>query len=292
MSRSVDLDRLADFVGGALDGTSDAEDVRHLIATDTRWAEAYVSVMSADALVRSELGAFATTGEPMPADVAARLDQVLRDLPPLTRTAPVIQLEDARRRRRRFTIALSTAAAIVVVGFASVVVVPLLAGQATKSTSGRPDAALAPAIGSARSSGDVVLLATGADYRPETLASAPRLSSWSARGSGGLQAKDQGAPNEAASATVGTPYSAAGIPAELTRLAEPAARVACIATIVARYGGRVAVMDLARFQGAPAATVLVEGTALAGAGHTLAVVVGSACGQDGVTSAELYHGVV
>jgi hypothetical protein len=312
MSRGIDLDRLADFVGGALDGTPDADAVRHLIATDAGWAEAYESLLAADAVVQAELGSLtagtltasgltasgltasgltAASDESMPADVVVRLERLLTDLPPLTSPAPatgtVVQLDDVRRRRRRFTIALSTAAAVIAVGFASIVVVPLLAGESAKTASSGRDSAAAPALATAPS-GDIVVLATGVDYRPETLGTALRTETASGYG---FRAQDKSAPDQGASTVAGTPYSVPGVSPALAQLTDPVTRAACIAAIVATYGGRVTLIDLARFQGAPAATVLVEGAA-AGAGHTLAVVVGGTCGQTGAGAAELYHRVV
>lgn len=289
MSRSVDLDQLADFVGGALDGTPNADDVRHLITTDTAWATAYAALTTADAAVRTQLSALGAVDEIMPADVAARLERAMRNQPPGASAAPadrtVVRLDDVRRRRRRFTIALSTAAAVVAVGFASIVVVPLMAGESTKTTSSQVDAAAGAAP-----TGDIVLLTTGTNYRPETLGAVRQP--YSASGLADSRANKQSAPREGVSAFAGRPESAPDVPSALTRLADPASRATCIATIVAAYGGRVTLIDFAAFQGEPAALVLVDGAALAGAGRTLAVVVAGDCGQDGVTSAELYHGVV
>ena len=245
-------------------------------------------LLAADAVIRSELGSLSATDEPMPADVVARLERLLLAVPPAA-DRTVVQFDEARRHRRRFMIALSTAAAIVAVGFASIVVVPLLAGGPVRTMSSGPDAA-APAVGKVPP-GDIVLLTTGTDYRPETLGSVPVPYSAPTLRSGS-RIKDQGAPNEGANATVATPLTATAVPPALARLTEPVSRAGCVAAIVAMYGGRVTLMDLARFQGEPAATVIVEGTALAGAGHTLVVVVGGGCGQDGGTPAELYHGVV
>jgi hypothetical protein len=78
----VDLDRLADYVGGALDGTPDAAVVADLVATDARWADAYAALTAADAAVRADLAELAAVPEPMPADVAARLAGALGTAPP------------------------------------------------------------------------------------------------------------------------------------------------------------------------------------------------------------------
>lgn len=72
----VDIDLLADYIGGALAGTPDESAVAALVADDPAWREAYESLDGGMALVGAELGRFAP--EPMPADLAARLDAMFR----------------------------------------------------------------------------------------------------------------------------------------------------------------------------------------------------------------------
>jgi hypothetical protein len=76
---AVDIDLLADYVGGVLDGTPDAARVAALIAEDPRWGDAYTELTAGMASVGAELGALGAVAEPMPAEVAARLDAVLAD---------------------------------------------------------------------------------------------------------------------------------------------------------------------------------------------------------------------
>jgi len=73
----VELDRLADYAAGVLDGTPQAEEIARLIATDAAWTVAYVELVDADRTVRDELAALRTVDEPMPGDVASRLDAAL-----------------------------------------------------------------------------------------------------------------------------------------------------------------------------------------------------------------------
>ena len=117
----ADLDRLADFVGGALDGTPEADDVRRLVSTDTVWAEAYASLVTAEAAVRDELGALGAQAPAVPADVQQRLEAALAaavTAPPAD--APVVDLararEARRQRRNRWTVGLAAAAALLVCG--------------------------------------------------------------------------------------------------------------------------------------------------------------------------------
>jgi hypothetical protein len=85
----VDLDRLADYVGGALHGTPEAATVAHLVATDPRWTRAHAELVAADALVRADLAVLAGEPETMPGEVAARLDAALTvQRPSAAATAP------------------------------------------------------------------------------------------------------------------------------------------------------------------------------------------------------------
>ncbi|MGX6607871.1 hypothetical protein ACWKSP_37965 [Micromonosporaceae bacterium Da 78-11] len=68
----VDIDLLADYIGGALDGTPDESVVAALIANDPAWQAAYESLGGGMALVGVELSRLGA--EPMPAELAARLD--------------------------------------------------------------------------------------------------------------------------------------------------------------------------------------------------------------------------
>jgi hypothetical protein len=68
----VDIDLLADYVGGALEGTPDEAMVAARIADDPRWRAAYESLAPGMSFVSAELGRLDT--EPMPADLAARLE--------------------------------------------------------------------------------------------------------------------------------------------------------------------------------------------------------------------------
>ncbi len=67
-----DLDLLADFTAGVLDGTPEGAAVADRIAADPEWAELHAALVRADEAVRAELTALPV--EPMPADVFARLD--------------------------------------------------------------------------------------------------------------------------------------------------------------------------------------------------------------------------
>lgn len=80
------------------------------------------------------------------------------------------------------------------------------------------------------------------------------------------------------------------VPEELRRLQDPQARAACLNAVVGEYGGQVALVDYARFEGRPALVVIVDGTRL-GAGKRLVVAVGPDCGIGGAIADELYRGI-
>jgi hypothetical protein len=73
----VDIDLLADYIGGALTGTPEESAVAAWLADDPAWQTAYASLSEGMVFVSAELRRFEP--EPMPADLAARLDATLTD---------------------------------------------------------------------------------------------------------------------------------------------------------------------------------------------------------------------
>jgi hypothetical protein len=71
----VDIDLLADYIGGALTGTPEESAVAARIADDPAWQAAYASLGQGMAFVSAELGRLAP--EPMPVDLGDRLDILL-----------------------------------------------------------------------------------------------------------------------------------------------------------------------------------------------------------------------
>ncbi|MEV8506726.1 hypothetical protein AB0368_18195 [Actinoplanes sp. NPDC051475] len=70
----VDFDLLADYVGGALDGTPDEAVVAALIVGHPGWRRAHADLVEATGAMTVALQAWGDEAEPMPADVLARLD--------------------------------------------------------------------------------------------------------------------------------------------------------------------------------------------------------------------------
>lgn len=101
--QEVDLDLLADYIGGALDGTPEAASVERLIGADPAWAHAYVEMSTAMESVRADLSALEAAGpERMPAGVALQLEAALaREAPrrvPPAEAEKVGRLASPRRR--------------------------------------------------------------------------------------------------------------------------------------------------------------------------------------------------
>jgi hypothetical protein len=301
----VDLDRLADFVGGALDGTPDADDVRRLIDSDDDWADAYTTLVAADAAVSGQLRSWGADPAPIPDDVVARLDAALAGavVARTANTAPAVQqiypgdeLAARRRKRQRFAIGLATAAAVLVCGAGGVTLLQLgtsntdadkssSAGSAANGGPGEnqngapnaPDLA-SPDRGTdaaGGSGGPLLLVASGTDYAAATLAQVI-----------GNAAQSRGSKALSGAAPAQPPVT--GVPGELQRLITPTGRNACLTAIAKEYGGTVALVDYARYDGAPAVVVVLDGSPVA-PGRRLAVVVGPACGEGGAIRQELYH---
>ncbi|WP_433054153.1 hypothetical protein [Dactylosporangium sp. CS-033363] len=297
----ADLDRLADFVGGALDGTPEADDVRHLVTTEESWAEAYAMLVTADAAMRDELHALGAEAHPVPDEVVNRLNAALAaavTAPPAD--APVVDLNRARearkRRRLRWTAGLAAAAAVLVCGGVGVQVLrmggsddsydrPASAPGIAGGQGGQPERNTATAAGDAAgggSAGTTAITSSGRDYDPATVgeltANVPKAQTRNdLNGEGGGSAKANSVPQ-----------APSNVPGPLARLAQPAARAACLAAITTEYGGQVALVDYAAFQGQAALVVVVDGSRTA-VGKRLVVVVGPDCGIGGAIADERYR---
>ncbi|RZU72415.1 hypothetical protein EV384_0776 [Micromonospora kangleipakensis] len=95
----VDHDLLADYVGGALDGTPEQVRVARLIAEDPAWAGAYAALAPAVELVRADLADWATAAVPdMPLAVADRIAAVLAGAGPAPTPTDAAELTSAGPR--------------------------------------------------------------------------------------------------------------------------------------------------------------------------------------------------
>ncbi|MEU8295824.1 hypothetical protein AB0C04_00850 [Micromonospora sp. NPDC048909] len=85
--RGVDHDLLADYLGGALDGTPQEAAVARLVAEDAAWAEAYTLLAPAVAGVRADLAGWGEPAVELPSALADQITAALAALPPPDPTA-------------------------------------------------------------------------------------------------------------------------------------------------------------------------------------------------------------
>ena len=85
--REVDADLLADYLGGALDGTPQQDEVAQLVAEDPSWAEAYALLAPAVAEVRTDLTRWAEPSPEMPPAITDRLLAALASARPTNDTS-------------------------------------------------------------------------------------------------------------------------------------------------------------------------------------------------------------
>jgi hypothetical protein len=261
-----ELDQLADYVAGVLEPEF-AGQVHRRVATDPRWAAALVELTEADSAVRAQLYADAhRQPEPVPADIAARLDAALAAergaQPRPTDLAPVVTLDAARHarhaRRSRLPRLAAAAAAILVVGVGIPVGLKVLGSTTTGSTAAnsaaagqaRPQAAVAPPT-----LPGVSITASGRDYTPSTLGNAAATipgppSALSTPGGAGAAGQNE-------DKTAKPPGSLSATNDAFGTLRQPARLFACLAAITAVHPGRAVSVDYATFESQPAVVVVV-----------------------------------
>ena len=301
----VDLDRLADYVCGALDGAPDGAAVARLIDTNQRWSAAYAELLAADEAVRADLATLAAMPDAaMPDDVVTRLTSALAgarapaatavSIRPARPTRPAPRTVRPQSRRRRWALALAAAATVAVVGLGAVAAIPILGGsglyrswQADKSTAERAPEDLS---GASPPDGEPILLSTGTNYQPGDFGAADALGENNAAPDGAARPSVSGGqPADTDGGPRGIERSGAvPTPAELARLTRPEALGTCLTSVTAKHGGIVTVVDYARFRGTAALVVFLSGDSST-PDRRWVVVVGAQCGVDG-TSDELYNG--
>ncbi|WP_349879767.1 hypothetical protein ABIH81_08355 [Micromonospora sp. HUAS YX12] len=270
----VDHDLLADYLGGALDGTPEQATVAGLVEQDPAWRSAYENLAGAVDLVGADLAGWAAAPAPeMPQAVADRITAALAGAGPALRDGtPIVPAQSGgasrppgtaprtdrhsgpgRRPRRWARIAGPVALAA-----ASVAAVGLGVGRlADSGDSGTADQAareVAPMAGAPyRTTGPA--LRSGTDWTPERLAGGRAPAG--AKSMPGDMAGPSGAANDGAE----TPLYKSdrlGALGGLERLTRPETLAACLTAIGAEHGGgllTVTMVDYARFQGAPALVV-------------------------------------
>jgi hypothetical protein len=282
--RPADIDRLADYIGGALDGPDEAE-VARLVAEDPRWRETYDLLAPGMTAVATELKTMGSAAEPMPDDVAVRLDEALAAEPRRHLSVVPGAGDTAKSRpRRRLRWAVPVAAAAGVLAFAGFGVDYLVsqnggaADQATSATGSNAERAApmmgSDAAGTAPEVRESQIRESGTNYTSATLATASAL----------FAAPD---PAQKPAASGGQRVTGLGA-SELDRLRARTALQACIDAI-ARFNGTgpiaIETVDYARYDGRPALVVRFTS-----AGATWAYVTGPNCGTPDL-GADVIHRV-
>ncbi|MGA5307638.1 hypothetical protein [Micromonospora taraxaci] len=317
--RGVDNDLLADYLGGALDGTPQQEEVARLVSTDPAWVEAYAQLAPALTEVRASLARWAEPSPEMPQAIVDRISAALVAAEPTsgdpmpehrgdTATPPVVPAQGRAGRRpatpttsghrapagpgrrwREWVRRSRPVAAVTVAVVAVALGLTQVSRSDSRDTSGtsaldRPASAPEGVAGAdpARTTGPP--LRSGTDYSPQIL--------------GNEQGTMQSAPSPSR-ATGNTPGTQPEVDAggsrrpvsegldQLARLTGEAALKTCLTTVTTEHGNGplvVDVLDYARFQGEPA--LVIRFTDATGA--RWAWVSGPECGVPGSGSDSRY----
>ena len=295
---TVDIDLLADYIDGALDGPRRAE-VEQLIATDPQWRETYELLVPGMVAAGAELTAMGARPEPMPADVVARLDAALaapiaapatidpelaapvephlqptpvdgsaagRHLSLVPETGGDRPVAPARSTRRRLRWAAPIAAAagiIAFAGFGASYVAGTQNDSAESTAAGSPAEDAAPMMGADDAAQSEIAPALGlASLPPEELILATGTNYT------GAALQDSANAYEGEGRTTQSPPSSTSRAtdpelAALQRLQDRDALLECLNAIARQNEGPIEVqrVDFARFQGTPAVIVrfLFEG---------------------------------
>jgi hypothetical protein len=231
----VDHDLLADYVGGALDGTPAHDTVARLVATDPAWRHAAEQLTAALQATALDLGRLRDTPEPMPADVVERISAALaplaREVVPPPRPKPFIH-------KLRWAVPIAVAAAAL--GFYALKV-PL---QSSTQTAGTPMLKGPPEIASdsagAATPQPVPTVTSGRQLDRNT------IRDYAAR-SATVPSKSQG-------------LSGNDLTPGLQRLSDPHALKACLDAVAVVLPGMPTLVDYANFEGRPALVISITAT--------------------------------
>ncbi|WP_117213545.1 hypothetical protein [Allorhizocola rhizosphaerae] len=264
-SADVDQELLADYLGGALDGTPQKDHVERLVATSPQWRAAAEEMSAALDLVALDLAALRDAPEPMPADIAAQFDELLappkRD--PLA-ARPVARKAGRKRKWKRWAAPIAVAAAVL--AFFGVGRLPEVAstmsGGSAQDNRGTAESAPQADQPMPASAAGIPMVRTGAQYT---------------RGSLGLRNSSTEKAGELS-------YRSESMPATSPwqRLEQPPALLDCLHVISLALPGRATLVEYAYFDHKPALVISITTT-----DREWRFVAGMSCGLTGPD--ELYR---
>ena len=234
MSARVDHDLIADYVGGALDGTPDFARVEQLIATDPGWRQAFEQLTIALRATAADLGRLRDVPEPMPADVAERITAALTPAPTPVRSRVFIH-------KLRWAVPLAVAAAAI--GFLWLKV-PLTNPATGMHDGAAAQKAVAPEMATDAAGQPVPVITSGRHYDRSTVAT----------GSADVPRAAASSPPKADSLAGKEPV------AGLERLSNPAALNACLHEVALVLPGTPTLVDMAIFENMPAVVISITAT--------------------------------
>jgi hypothetical protein len=289
----VDIDLLADYLGGTLAGTPDQARVTALIADDPVWRDAHEQLSGAMAEVGDVLHAWGAEPEPMPAELAARLESTFEQMggpagafgssaPGVRDNVVDLQLRRERRARLRKS-SFAVAAVVMMLAGAGTGVAYLRRDSATSSANSASSAGLAETKSQARLPADQIV-SSGTDYTVENLRAAADAATPTVPKPGVVRSPAKSTP------PTGGVMSAGGLAGTLTRLRPIAALQECLDAVgVENQAGPIDMqsVDYARFQGKAALVMRFSA-----ANGTWAWVSGPRCGLPGAGADTTYSAQV
>ncbi|GAA0476685.1 hypothetical protein Aca07nite_88300 [Actinoplanes capillaceus] len=287
----AEADMLADFIGGALEGTPEASTVAELIATDDCWRQAYLEMgRSVQEVVRQLERLHAS--EPMPNEIAKRIHSVLEgarepnDSDQLwavamwQRVSARLALSVRRIRHRRLALAGAASMFAAILSFGIYAIDPKQAGN----TGAEVGASGSRADSAPNFSGRVTF--SGTDYSAHSLAQ--RAKEFSEPPSSPEENKDQSASTMADSGS-SLRSGSDPLPASLRRFEDHSALESCLDEIrksLSDASITIHAVELSRFQGAPAVVVFMTDQS----GMQTFWVSGAECGTSVGGDAKIYSG--
>ncbi|GIH08971.1 hypothetical protein Rhe02_70380 [Rhizocola hellebori] len=266
---------LADYVGGALDGTPEADRVAQLIASSPQWRSAADELTAALRAVSDDLGVLREAPEIMPPDLVTRFDELLASpamaptaarpaMDPLAARRPTRSTKQAKRLRKW---AVPVAMLSVVFGFLAFAnLFPPTATRNESPLSARDEAGAAEMTDAKAL--PVPTVTSGKHHNRSSLGGSTRMTSESVPPA-------TTSKTDSASPSPGMGING-GIPPELMRLTDPVALQRCLDAIATVLPGIATLIDYAYFETQPALVISITSI-----GGKWTFVAGPGCGIKG-----------